>query len=564
MSDIQDRIIETLKRVAQQLSKSGLEREAADLQELAGQVTKPCVVAVVGKVKAGKSAFINALLKEDLAKVGVLETTATINKFSFGYPDNDRPIRCYWRGGGVSSVDRAFLDGLQGHDMETLRRADAIECLEYFLPNPFLQQVTLVDTPGTGAVVEQHQNRTAEYMQLYGQLRARHDEETQRIGREADAVIYLVGPVAMGTDSSFLDEFLKATRRDSRPLNAVGVMAKIDLFPAMLANRNELAGKIARQLKSKLNTVIPVSSAIRRTLDSRFKDDPGRMPLLQERLGEIPAPRLEMLLDSDEFFLNKEFVDCPVSCSERRDLKGDIDWAVFKAIARRAVGKNLTPDAVLNELDDVSGFAALYRTLNKHFFERGHILRCYRIVEDARKLLRQLKIERLPQIRKSEIEGENKLARFKDFIANAGGDPALAQELTELLVAHLCVTGRARALATLIDTLDGGLRECYDELIEFNADFEALQVMEEGADSFTADELDELRPLFGLYGIDPEKQIQSANLNTDYVSARQLAWHSNEFKAPPGTVRHVVAVRAYARYGSILKTIANRQRAGAT
>jgi hypothetical protein len=34
-----------------------------------------------------------------------------------------------------------------------LRRADWVDHLEYFLPNPVLKQITLVDTPGTGAVV---------------------------------------------------------------------------------------------------------------------------------------------------------------------------------------------------------------------------------------------------------------------------------------------------------------------------------------------------------------------------------------------------------------------------
>ena len=49
------------------------------IERLSGQVEEPCVVAVVGRMKAGKSTFINALLGEDLAAVGVTETTATIN-----------------------------------------------------------------------------------------------------------------------------------------------------------------------------------------------------------------------------------------------------------------------------------------------------------------------------------------------------------------------------------------------------------------------------------------------------------------------------------------------------
>jgi tRNA U34 5-carboxymethylaminomethyl modifying GTPase MnmE/TrmE len=53
----------------------------AALQSLRAQVGAPCVVAVVGAVNAGKRTFINALLGEDCAVVGDIETTATINHF---------------------------------------------------------------------------------------------------------------------------------------------------------------------------------------------------------------------------------------------------------------------------------------------------------------------------------------------------------------------------------------------------------------------------------------------------------------------------------------------------
>ena len=175
MSDIQENLTAILRRTAERLRGAGLPVELAErIERLAKQVHQPCVVAVVGRVKVGKSTVVNALLGEDLAKVGTTETTATINYFTYGNPDPNLPVRCHWRSGKVTDESRAFLDGLQGNDLETLRRADGIDHLEYFLPNPLLKQITLVDTPGTGAVVEEHQDRTAEFMQLNSQLRNRH------------------------------------------------------------------------------------------------------------------------------------------------------------------------------------------------------------------------------------------------------------------------------------------------------------------------------------------------------------------------------------------------------
>ena len=222
-------LVHVLRRGAETLRAMRLPGElAASLELLAAQVDQPCVLAIVGRMKAGKSTSINALLGEDLACVGTKETTATINYFRYGNPaDPARPICCHSRNGRLEDVDRDFLDGLQGNDLDTLRRAAGIDHLGYFIVNPFLRNVTLVDTPGTAAVVDEHQDRIANFLQLHKQLRQRHEQDTQRIGSEADAVIYLVGQVPRATDRDFLDEFNQANGGQSA-LNALGVMAKID------------------------------------------------------------------------------------------------------------------------------------------------------------------------------------------------------------------------------------------------------------------------------------------------------------------------------------------------
>src|SRR3990170_662723 len=139
MTAVQTELTAILKRAAKRLRGAGLPAELAErMEELAKQVHQPCVVAVVGRVKVGKSTFVNALLREDLAKVGTTETTATINYFSYGSPDPDPPVRCHWRGGKVTDERRAFLDGLQGNDLETLRRAGGIEQPGNFFSQPLL------------------------------------------------------------------------------------------------------------------------------------------------------------------------------------------------------------------------------------------------------------------------------------------------------------------------------------------------------------------------------------------------------------------------------------------
>jgi Dynamin family len=333
-----------LLEASEKLREIGLPKSLGDGVEcLAGQVDQPCVVAVVGRVKAGKSTFINALLGEDLAKVGVTETTATINYFRYGQTNPARPVRCHWQNGSVSEEDRSFLDGLQGNDTETLRRANGIKHLEYHLLNPYLENVVLVDTPGTSAVVDEHVQRTAEFLALRGQLRERQNQDTRKLGSEADAVIYLVGQVARVADQAFLDEFREVTGGRSRALNAVGVLAKIDLHPEILSRRHELSDKIAQQLKTSLNAVVPISAGIERAVDRlRAAGESGVNDFLTT-LYRIPPPTLEKFLHSEEFFRELETDDCPVNVHERKQLLGDMPWAVFTALVRTESRRALTP-----------------------------------------------------------------------------------------------------------------------------------------------------------------------------------------------------------------------------
>jgi hypothetical protein len=113
----------------------------------------------------------------------------------------------------------------------------------------------LQNTPGIGAVGEKHQDLTAEFLQLYSQLRERHDRDTRRLAYMADALIYVVGLVAAGTDEKFLQELeflpkvIRTTGGRSSPLNAIGVLSKIELQPEVLAHRHELSVKITSQLR---------------------------------------------------------------------------------------------------------------------------------------------------------------------------------------------------------------------------------------------------------------------------------------------------------------------------
>ena len=554
MDELPSRLKSFLLDAAEELRRAHLPAALPEAMErLSAQVDQPCVVAVVGRMKSGKSTFINALLGQDLAKVGVTETTATINYFRHGPTDAAKPVRCHWQNGSITEEDRAFLDGLQGNDVETLRRASGIKHLEYHLLEPYLEHVVLVDTPGTSAVVDEHVQRTAEFLALQSRVRDRHDAETRRLGSEADAVVYLVGQVARETDQAFLQEFAEVTGGRSRALNAVGVLAKIDLHPEILRRRHELASKIGEQLKDSLNTVVPISAGIQRAMDRlRERGDSCIVDFLAT-LQRIPARRLEKFLCSEEFYRELETDDCAVTVPEREQLLDGMPWAVFTTLVRTAVSSAFAPVATEAAWRSLSGFDRLRELLDQHFIRRAQFLRSYRVVNDARTLLNELRFRHLPERRARSRDQQHKLDRFLQFVCAAKGDRMVARELEDFLVQESGLTVDTEALDRTWKGLDVRLSEFVHDLEAWDADFQALLSLEEHAPDFSAAELTELLRLFGQYGSSSTCRVDQ--LDAGILGKRQQGWIAI-MRRDMSLPRRLIAERAVVRYGMILSQLA--------
>ena len=93
-------------------------RALSDLEEL-------FLLVIVGEFNSGKSAFINALLGDPVMEEGVTPTTAMINVLRFG----------------PTHTTQVTAEGL----------------VEHTYPARFLRDISVVDTPGTNAIIREHE-----------------------------------------------------------------------------------------------------------------------------------------------------------------------------------------------------------------------------------------------------------------------------------------------------------------------------------------------------------------------------------------------------------------------
>jgi small GTP-binding protein len=124
---------EALAEIRLALSEIDVPRESlATLQEAILQLDELFLVVIVGEFNAGKSALINALLGERVLPEGATPTTSRVTLVKWGEQAAEQV------------VDESF----------------AI----YTYPLPLLKELNIVDTPGTNAVIRQHERLTNEYV----------------------------------------------------------------------------------------------------------------------------------------------------------------------------------------------------------------------------------------------------------------------------------------------------------------------------------------------------------------------------------------------------------------
>ena len=503
-----------------------------ELNSLQEDLSNPCVLAIAGKVKAGKSFLINSLLGVDLAMTGCTETTATINVFKKGQPASaESPILCEWIDGRKEWVSKSFLDSLQGTNENTLKVTSRINKLVYFIEgNPLLDDVTLVDTPGIGADVgddgDDHQIQT----ETYFKLRERHHIETRSLSNRADAVIYLFNNVPTATDKEFLDSLYDGGK-GLTALNGIGVLSKVDKNIEQINN----IPRFAKEFDKELFTILPTSAAIAKYMPDLQTATNLRAELLA---GFDSISWLHTALKSQTSFLHERLPHCNIPLARRKEIlhefaPNDLPWSTFRLIAMELC-KNEDIQETLAHLEEIAGIQPLKKLINEHFFHRSRLIRANRVLNDLMHILTEI--------------------QFGDFFLNAeyyaslkeqcikeceSLSPACREMIKSIIQHHVANQTQVREIKEKLSSYRQRVEMIQADLSDINGRYLALQMVTTARKQFTNDEFTELNALF------------SGTESCLNPMARQRYWAGVCNMSTPNSIRQQVANIAKKCYNKI-------------
>jgi hypothetical protein len=345
---------------------------AAPLRAQRDRLDEPLRVALVGRVKAGKSTLLNALVGERLAPTDAGECTRVVT----WYRDGPAPrVTLDLADGERRTLPVHRLDGALQLDLGGVPPTDVARLVVDWPAAP-LAPMTLIDTPGTASLTTENSERTRSFVAT-GELPG------------PDALVFLTRQV-QPADLAVLSRFRAATGGTGAYISTILVLSRADEagsggLDALIA-AEDLARRTAEEpaVRAMGTAVVPVAGLLGlagRTL--RHRDFVALRSLAVADRAAVDS----MLLSADRF--GRAEVPVPLSATTRARLLeqfGLFGTRLSVALIRSGVD---TPDDLADELVQRSGLATLQRLLALRFARRSATIKIGNALHTVEQVLRR-------------------------------------------------------------------------------------------------------------------------------------------------------------------------------
>jgi small GTP-binding protein len=278
LTDAQENLLKDSRNLLNDLRISLIQFGAAQedhetLAESIRQLDELFLLVVVGEFNSGKSAFINALLGQKLLKEGVTPTTTQINVLKFG-----------------ETQER----NVENENLHTLTA-----------PVELLAELNIVDTPGTNAIIRQHEAITQQFVPrsdlvLFVTSADRPFTESERLFLErirdwGKKVIIVLNKIDLFQSSEEQDQVVAFISDNARLL--LGITPEI--FP--VSARQALRAKLGEPALWQASQFEALEKYIQTTLDDKgrlilkFMNPLGVGSHLLNKYLKVTSSRLELL-----------------------------------------------------------------------------------------------------------------------------------------------------------------------------------------------------------------------------------------------------------------------------
>lgn len=354
-------LLTRVEQVCDDVLALGLGAAAAQVTAVRAALDEPIRVAVVGRVKAGKSTLVNALVGRKVAPTAASECTRVVTWYRYGAPDRAEVVL---RDGTRRTLP---FDGRLPDDLGV--PVAQVDRVEVHLQAGALREVTIIDTPGLATTTAE--NEAATRRALLGapaESAGAPERASTAAATQADAVLFLFRDAERGDEVSFLEDFAQASGElGASAVNALGLLAQADVFgegpwgsddPLTLAATR--AATLATDRAGQVSDVLPVAALMAETARTG-------------RLREADARTLHALADTPDVALRLFEQLGPPEGADPIALRRLLALLGPYALARGRGNEGL--DRLLAWLQDAAGIVAVEELIRRRFLHRADLLK---------------------------------------------------------------------------------------------------------------------------------------------------------------------------------------------